>query len=440
MMPEDESSNLSDAQANTAEATAKLPVTREQLYDYVWAEPMLKVAARYKVSSSFLARVCTQLNVPRPARGYWARLAVGIKSPRPPLPEARPGDLLEWSRDGFPKRVAAALPKPPVQRRKSRIRPPEERPASHALLRDVRQLFEVGRESDVGYLKPNKRLLPDIIVTKDALPRALDVANELFLLFEDRGHQVVFAQNESRFRRQEFDEREKGGQHRHYSNLWSPHRPTIVYLGSVAFGLTIFEMTENVEARWKKGKYVRVAPAATTGRRRNIHHSWTTQHDMPSGRFCIQTYSPYQRVDWHRQWREVRAGEFPEGFSALVKALEREATDIAKQVEEARKQAEIEHQKRMEQWRLYEIEEAKRKRAAAIKASREELLAFMKEWAAAKEIENFLLEVEQRLVDLADQERATGLERLQKARDLLGNVDALQFLWSWRSPEERSTI
>jgi len=301
----------------------------------------------------------------------------------------------------------------------------------------ARLLFEVGRESDVGYLKPNKRLLPDIIVTKDALPRALDVANELFLLFEDRGHQVVFAPNESQFHRQEFDEREKGGQQRHYSNLWRPHRPTIVYLGSVAIGLTIFEMTEKVEARWEKGKYVRIAPAATTGRRRNTHHSWTTDHDLPSGRLCVQAYSPYPRVDWHRQWQEVRAGEFPEGFSALVRALEREATDIANQVEAARKQEEIEHQQWREKWRLYEIEEAKRKRAAAIKASREELIAFMKDWAAAKEIESFLLEVEERLVSLDDQERTAGLERLQKARDLLGNVDALNLLWSWRSPEER---
>src|SRR6185369_8435297 len=35
-----------------------------------WAEPMTKVAARYGVSSSFLAWVCERLNVRRPARGY----------------------------------------------------------------------------------------------------------------------------------------------------------------------------------------------------------------------------------------------------------------------------------------------------------------------------------------------------------------------------------
>jgi hypothetical protein len=48
-------------------------VTRESLYELVWAESMLKVAARFKVSSSFMLRVCTLMNVPRTERGYWAK-------------------------------------------------------------------------------------------------------------------------------------------------------------------------------------------------------------------------------------------------------------------------------------------------------------------------------------------------------------------------------
>jgi len=57
------------------------PVSREALYGLIWSEPMLRVAARFGVSSSYMARVCTLLNVPRPERGYWSKLAVG-KAPR----------------------------------------------------------------------------------------------------------------------------------------------------------------------------------------------------------------------------------------------------------------------------------------------------------------------------------------------------------------------
>src|SRR6185295_13774031 len=47
-------------------------LTRDGLYELVWAQPMTKVGALYGVSSSYMARVCSALNVPRPERGYWA--------------------------------------------------------------------------------------------------------------------------------------------------------------------------------------------------------------------------------------------------------------------------------------------------------------------------------------------------------------------------------
>jgi hypothetical protein len=41
-----------------------MTVTREKLYEEIWAEPMMKVAARYQASGSFLSRVCERLRVP----------------------------------------------------------------------------------------------------------------------------------------------------------------------------------------------------------------------------------------------------------------------------------------------------------------------------------------------------------------------------------------
>src|SRR5208282_4603258 len=62
--------------------------------------PMTTVAKQFKVSGSYMARVCSVLRVPRPERGYWAKLAVGKAPERSPLPEAQPGDQLSWSQDG----------------------------------------------------------------------------------------------------------------------------------------------------------------------------------------------------------------------------------------------------------------------------------------------------------------------------------------------------
>ena len=61
-----------------------MAVSREALFEEVWAEPMLKVAARHGVSSNFLARVCERLNVPHPRRGYWQQLEVGKADHRSP--------------------------------------------------------------------------------------------------------------------------------------------------------------------------------------------------------------------------------------------------------------------------------------------------------------------------------------------------------------------
>lgn len=59
-----------------------MAVTRETLYEEVWAEPMTKVAARYGVSSSFLARVCERLNVPLLSDNYISP-ATTTTSPHP---------------------------------------------------------------------------------------------------------------------------------------------------------------------------------------------------------------------------------------------------------------------------------------------------------------------------------------------------------------------
>jgi hypothetical protein len=62
---------------------------RRVIYEQVWSEPALTVAKSYGVSSVWLGKVCRQLNVPVPPRGYWARVRSGGKGKKPPLPKLR---------------------------------------------------------------------------------------------------------------------------------------------------------------------------------------------------------------------------------------------------------------------------------------------------------------------------------------------------------------
>jgi hypothetical protein len=172
-------------------------ISRDQLYEEVWNESMTTVAKRYDVSSNFLARVCERMNVPRPTRGYWAQVKARVKLAKPDLPEPRAGDEVEWSRDGCAPKVH--MPSPDVARATRRKK--RERPARHPLLVGAREHFDAARVSREDYLKPYKRNIVDVFVTKATIQRTLDFANKLFLSVEDRGHRVLFQPPDARYDR-----------------------------------------------------------------------------------------------------------------------------------------------------------------------------------------------------------------------------------------------
>src|SRR5579863_2200644 len=61
---------------------------REELYQKVWEQPMLKVAGEYGVSAVALGKTCRKLSVPVPGRGHWAKLAHGhAGAKKPALPK-----------------------------------------------------------------------------------------------------------------------------------------------------------------------------------------------------------------------------------------------------------------------------------------------------------------------------------------------------------------
>jgi len=415
------------------------PVTRESLYQLVWSEPMLKVAGRFGVSSSYMARVCTLLNVPRPERGYWAKLTAGKAPKQPALAEPQSGDPLEWTRDGtIPKRLRP-LPKPPIPKRRKPQTSASARMDVHPLIEGAKAHFEAGRMAYQGnYLKPKKHLLVDLAVTKPALDKALTFANQLFRTLETRGYRVVIAPSWEKFQRANVDEREYPERNPHYNNLWGPQRCTIVYVGSVAIGLTIMELSEVAEARHVNGEYIRLTDHVPKRRGRYaLDHGWTTKHQFPTERLCLQAYSPYPRASWTQQWRETKNRDILGRIPAIVRELEKATIELARLVEEGERQAErerLEWAAQQEEWRR---EEAERHAAKALKDSKKELLEIIEAWAAAKRLDEFFIDAKHKVMDLPSDQRAPTMERLERARALIGSTHALEQFRSWRKPEER---
>jgi hypothetical protein len=400
---------------------------------------MTKVAKQFGVSGSYMARVCSVLRVPRPERGYWAKLAVGKAPPPQPLPEAQPGDELFWSKDGDLRPAPALKPAVP---RKSRVGGVARRVTGiHGLIRDAKTHFETGRLIDEGnYLKPYKRLLVDVTASRAGLDKALALANDLFNALESAGHRVVFAPASEQLRRGEVDEHEqpKKRQDYYYSRPWSPQRPTVVYVGTVAIGLAVVEMCEAVVMRYVNGKYIRdadyVPPKAS---RRYIDHSWTTTKELPCGRLRLIAYSPYWRVSWSAQWQETKKARLTRELRAIVKALEEAAVDLVEKLNEAERQAEIERLERLAAEERRRQEEDRRRVQQSIKDSQAQLVQIIQAWADVVNVERFLQGVHDRAAALPGDERDAVLERLKLAREFLGSQDPLDFFLAWKTPLER---
>ena len=310
------------------------------------------------------------------------------------------------------------------------------------MVEGAKDLFEVGRyKHETGYLKPDKKLLIDLVVTQPGLDKALTFANQLFWLFEKRGYSVVLEPIGVHFHRAAVDEHEvpkKNRDNYYCNNLWSPCRCTVAYIGTVAIGLTIIEMAEEMEVRYVDGKYIREQDYVPPKRSRyGYDHTWTTKKDFPTGRLCLQAYSPYPGTRWANRWLETKKRDLGNQVKAIVKELKQATVKIARLVEEAERQAELARQKWEVEKEQRRLEKAARRAVEARKESRDELLQIIDVWTRANRVEQFFLDAEQRAAGFSDAERLRLLERLKLARKMVGSVDALDRFMAWRAPDER---
>ena len=420
-----------------------MTVSRHQLYDEVWAEPMTTVAKRYHVSSSFLARVCERLGVPRPPRGFWAQRAVGIKLEQPPLPKPAPGSELEWVRDGSEPR------RQPILAKRRTKQAPRERPETHALLVGARAHFLHARERrDEQYQRPYKHNLVDVFVSKELIDDALQFASELFLALEDRNHIVTLAPAKSRLQHvpAEVCEGYKGEPSSYHGpGRWKPAGPTLVTIGDVSIGLTVFEVSEEVEVRYdsKQSKYLRVTPldALLLQKTRRgaapSHQDWTTTRWLPSGRLGLHAYSPSHRIEWEKYWREKKPGELLGQTEAIARELKRAVPTINELTAKEEREAEERRIKWEAQQREWERREAERQRAELELKRQKEITEQISSWRLARDVRVYVDEVHA-LLKAADMRLTRGGQAEKELNWALAYADRIDPLLVWRAEIEKA--
>jgi hypothetical protein len=197
-------------------------------------------------------------------------------------------------------------------------------------------------------------------------------------------------------------------------------------------------MTEMVEMRYVRGKYVRASSyIPPKGNKGYVDPDWTPSWEMPSGRYRIIAYSPYHLVRHSIDWQDKPDAAL--NIKDIVNDLPAFADDLSIRLVEAHRQEEIRRQKWLEEQDRAQRAEDKRRIAQSIRDSRDGLSQVMQDWAYTLSVEEFFKGVEKRAKssDVPEARRQKILKRLRLAREFLGTQDPVDFLMSWRTPLER---
>jgi hypothetical protein len=175
---------------------------REELYEEVWSQPLVKVAPKYGISAVAIGKVCRKLQIPLPGRGYWVRKQFGKVMNRIPLPEGKDVPVVERLR--FPtsqssnlgKSIPEEVPTDPdflrivsVESREIALDPKGER---HKLVTGSEKVLKRTRPDEKGLLTPRyDEDCLDVCVSPAAVERTLIFLNAVILCLEREGFPVT---------------------------------------------------------------------------------------------------------------------------------------------------------------------------------------------------------------------------------------------------------
>lgn len=171
-----------------------LEVPRQQLYDEVWSDPVLKVSQRYWLSDVGLKKICKRHNIPTPPLGYWAKRNNGRKVIQTKLPEMT---------DEKPVRIKTLLARigkedPELPDRVARMIAFEKRKGTRIIVPDTLEnprpsIVEASKElrtttkgyQDLYWVGCERYC--GIATSKELIPRALHIMDTLLKALEQRG-------------------------------------------------------------------------------------------------------------------------------------------------------------------------------------------------------------------------------------------------------------
>jgi len=175
-----------------------ITISRKELYEQVWSEPVMQLAKRYGFSDVWLAKICRRHDIPRPPRGYWARKQSGQKVPRTPLPKRKDGPIKIYVRPFDSREQDTADNKDiPERRAIPNIVVPEVLKDPHPLIKTLSEILASCKPDRAGILVPSVDHCLNIRVSRESLPRALRIMDALIKTVEAMGFDVSIPKKET---------------------------------------------------------------------------------------------------------------------------------------------------------------------------------------------------------------------------------------------------
>ena len=157
-------------------------LSREELYEKVWSSSGVKLSEELGVSDVAIAKRCQKLNVPRPPRGYWAKVEAGQQPKRPPLPPSAESKFIQEAQKPIGKSLVL----------------PADSEALHPLAAEFLKAIKEGKLSyDKKRVNLRESALPEAEISKEIAPRAAQAFHAVLQVVEARG--IHFRKCQSRY-------------------------------------------------------------------------------------------------------------------------------------------------------------------------------------------------------------------------------------------------
>lgn len=175
-------------------------ITREELYKLVWEKPAAQLKKDFEISDVAIAKACRRLEIPKPPRGYWAKLAAGKKIKRTPLPKISKELKEKLAQEKILRTQTEKVENYPTYEPLQRIKLPENNRKLHPVARELREALnlELPDEYEQGRLKIyDRKDLPKITISKAMIQTCTWAFHAIIAELEIR--QVIFKAARSKY-------------------------------------------------------------------------------------------------------------------------------------------------------------------------------------------------------------------------------------------------